>query len=103
MPHSLSFPPSQAGTMNEAFRLCIIVVWFGKWPEWVDLFFRSCAANKSIDFLVFTDCELRESMVSENIRIERLELPKLFERLAAAVHLPQIVSHGAYKLCDFKP
>jgi len=88
--------------MSQKFKLCIIHVWFGKWPEWVDLFFRSCAANKSIDFLIFTDSELRESMVSENIHIERVKLSDLLERLSVAVNLPQIVSHSAYKMCDFK-
>jgi hypothetical protein len=89
--------------MSKRFKLCIIVVWFGKWPEWADLFFRSCATNKSIDFLVFTDCELRDSMLSENIQVERLELSKLFERFSVAIRLPQVIYHKPYKLCDFKP
>lgn len=88
---------------DKEFKLCLIVVWFGRWPEWIDLFFRSCAANKNIDFLVFTDCELRDSMVSNNIRVKKIELSAMFVKLTCAAQIGEVHHTKAYKLCDFMP
>lgn len=30
--------------------------YFGKWPEWMDLYIESCKYNSTIDWLFFTDC-----------------------------------------------
>lgn len=37
-------------------KIAMIVPYFGKWPEWMDLYLYSCSKNPQVDFLFFTDC-----------------------------------------------
>jgi hypothetical protein len=38
-------------------KIAIIIPYFGKWPEWIELYFYSCSKNECIDWYFFTDCE----------------------------------------------
>ena len=48
-------------------RILLIVDYFGRWPEWIDLFLLSCAHNASIDWLIHTDCPL-PAVQPDNVR-----------------------------------
>ena len=37
-------------------KIAQIIPYFGKWPEWIDLYFYSCGQNPMIDFIFYTDC-----------------------------------------------
>ena len=39
-------------------KIAIIGVYFGKFPEYFDLWLESCKKNAKIDFFVFTDQEI---------------------------------------------
>jgi hypothetical protein len=39
-------------------RVLLIIDYFGRWPDWIDVFLRSCAHNPSIDWRIHTDCPL---------------------------------------------
>ena len=41
--------------MSQRAKIAIIGVYFGKFPEWIDLFFKSCEYNHAVDFYFFTD------------------------------------------------
>ena len=32
-------------------KIAMIVPYFGKWPEWMDLYLYSCSKNPQVDFL----------------------------------------------------
>ena len=38
--------------------ICVVVVYFGKWPSWFPAFLCSCKNNVTINWIVFTDCGL---------------------------------------------
>jgi hypothetical protein len=42
-------------------KIIIIIAYFGKWPEWINLYLESCKYNKFIDWLIITDCEEPEN------------------------------------------
>lgn len=88
---------------DSSFKLGIIIAWFGKWPEWIDIFFRSCSKNVSIDFFVFTDCGDLPSMSSKNIKYNNISLADFIRLQLNTADVTGKIELGAYKLCDFKP
>ncbi|MES2979246.1 MAG: DUF6625 family protein [Pseudomonadota bacterium] len=86
-----------------AFKLCIVVVWFGRWPAWINLFLRSCVANRRVHFIIFTDCDYLAAMNAPNIQYERLSLQEFAAKILGSVGLTARQDLKAYKLCDFMP
>lgn len=81
-------------------KVCLIACWFGKLPNYFDLWELSCSKNENIDFLLFTDQKIvdcKKNIIVKNI--EFTELKKLFEtKLETSICLEK-----AYKICDFRP
>lgn len=40
------------------YKVAQIIPYFGKWPEWIELYFYSCGKNPMVDFIFYTDCPL---------------------------------------------
>lgn len=80
--------------------ICFVIPYFGCWPEWIDLFFTSCAYNPSIQWIFITDCEPR-SGVSQNVRFETMTWSDCMRLLRDKCG----VSRGPttpYKICDYR-
>lgn len=61
-------------------KYVIIQPYFGKFPEWIDLFFYSCGKNNNVDFVFFTDCELsQEQLTYSNIKFVKTTFEKYCE------------------------
>lgn len=43
---------------NSNYKVAQIIPYFGKWPEWIELYFYSCGRNSMVDFIFYTDCPL---------------------------------------------
>ena len=82
-------------------RICLICPYFGKFPNYIDLTFRSCKSNPTIDWLLFTDCS-NYSFLPDNVKIIRTSFDDFRKRIQAAFDFP-IALNKPYKLCDFKP
>ena len=62
-------------------NIVLIVPYFGKLPEWITLFFKSCEyLDGKIDFLFFTDDEnkiannlMRKVKIKENIKDNKIK------------------------------
>src|SRR2546423_15427548 len=39
-----------------ALPLIMLIPYFGRWPEWIELFVESCKWNPDVRWRVFTDC-----------------------------------------------
>ena len=81
--------------------ICLVNVFFGKFPWYFNFFLKSCGTNPTVDFLIFTDQEKPESSPS-NVRFIPFSLEK-FNNLASEKLNLEIEIKCAYKLCDFKP
>lgn len=81
--------------------IAILIPWFGPWPEWIDFFVESCRANRTIDWILFSDSEPPANR-APNVRHVRTRFADycalLSDRLG--VKLP---SEAPYKLCDIRP
>lgn len=81
--------------------IAFIVPYFGALPNYFAIWLQSCAQNPSIDFFVFTDQIVTDS-VPNNVRIVPMVFAEAKELLQAQFEFPIGLSKP-YKLCDYKP
>jgi hypothetical protein len=82
-------------------KIAIIIPYFGKWPEWINLFLYSCGQNWSVDFIIFTDCDVT---LYKPVNVHFYSVS--FEEYCTYVgKLLNIDFHPkqSYKLCDLRP
>lgn len=82
-------------------RCCFIIPYFGKFPNYFNLFLKSCGYNLDYDWLVITNDHTEYSYPS-NFRIEYMEyadVTALFQKKLGM----DISMSKPYKLCDLKP
>lgn len=84
--------------MND-LKICIISIYFGKLPDWINIWFSSASYNKTIDFLFVTDQDIRYKY--NNIKIINMSFDK-FRKLATEKLNQKIKLNTPYKLCDYK-
>ena len=78
-----------------------MIPYFGKFPEWSDLFFETLKANATIDFYFFTDCDI-EKYQSENIKYQKISFEDYVALVNKKSHI-QFNPKNAYKICDLRP
>lgn len=83
-------------------KQCVLILsYFGKFNNYFPLFLRSCGANPSYDFLIFTD-STESYQYPSNVHVVPMTLEefkaKAKEKIGFDVCIPR-----PYKLCDFKP
>ena len=82
-------------------RIAVIIPYFGKWPEWIELYFYSCSKNPMIDWFFFTDCVLPENKYP-NIHFQRCTFVEYCDNVSNTLCITFKPSN-AYKLCDLRP
>ena len=89
------------------YKIAIIIPYFGKFPEWIDLFLYSCSLNKkiadniAIDWFIFTDCELPRKIYNNTIFIQ-MSFKEYCQHVMSCLHI-DFSPKTAYKFCDLKP
>jgi hypothetical protein len=85
-------------------KLAVIIVYFGKFPNYIDFFMKSASYNKEADFFIFTDANFSLYKSYSNIIFKHFTLEN-FNALAnrRIVIGATINVNNGYKLCDFKP
>lgn len=82
-------------------KCCFIIPYFGKLPNYFQLFLNSCATNKNYDWLLLTDDSSNYIYPTNVTRVLTSfeNIVQLFsQKLGMQVALPK-----PYKLCDYKP
>ncbi len=81
--------------------LIVLIPYFGRWPEWIELFVESCKWNPSVRWRFYTDCGEPENR-ADNVDYVHLSFDDykalVRERLGVAFDPP-----APYKLCDLRP
>jgi len=81
--------------------IIIFIPYFGKWPEWIELFFHSLELNSSVDFHFFTDCD-NSVFSSPNLFFHDMSfesyVAKAEEKIGVSINIL-----NAYKICDLRP
>lgn len=82
-------------------KICLINIYFGKLPNYFELWLNSCKYNSTIDFIVFTDDKTKYDC-PENVRIIYTSLKEIKEKIQKKFDF-EISLEYTYKLCDYKP
>lgn len=80
---------------------CFVIPYFGKFPNYLPLFLRSCQYNPSFNWLIISDCVIN-CEIPDNIKVLHISFKELVDRIASLFPFP-ISLRSPYKLCDFKP
>jgi len=82
-------------------RIAIIIPYFGRWPEWIELYFHSCERNNFIDWYFFTDCAIPTNYGS-NLHFVNTTFDAYCHNVSAVLGI-NFTPNSPYKLCGLKP
>jgi len=81
--------------------IVLVNCYFGDFPWYFTFFIKSCEANPTVNFIIFSDSKY-DSYLPDNVKIMPFNLMD-FNLLASKKLGFEIAVKKAYKLCDFKP
>jgi hypothetical protein len=81
--------------------LIMLMPYFGRWPEWIDLFIESCKWNPDVRWRFYTDCGEPENK-ADNVEYVHLGFADYKALVRERLRVPFDPS-DPYKLCDLKP
>lgn len=82
-------------------KSAIVVPYFGKWPEWFELYLHSAANNPDLDIIFFSDIPLPANAPS-NIQYHYTTFKEYCGRVSEKLGI-DFHPDNPYKLCDLKP
>lgn len=82
-------------------KIVLIIPYFGKLPEYIDIWLDSVKYNPTIDFLIPTDAEWKTAL-PENVKLLSMTWSQAVEKIKSLCG-HAIVLHEPYKLCDYRP
>lgn len=82
-------------------KCCFIIPYFGKFPNYFQLFLNSCKYNSDFNWLIFSDNEINYN-IPKNVRIVKMTFDSFKDRIQSCFDF-EIVLPTPYKLCDYKP
>lgn len=80
--------------------ICLVIPYFGKFPDYFSLWLKSVRENPSIDFLLLTDNEVNDFPQNVNIVYKKFDDLQVF--IQNKFDFP-IVLKEPYELCKYKP
>ena len=83
--------------------IVLVVPYFGQFPNYFDLFLKSCEYNSGIDWLIISDNDCRQYNLPSNVKVKNSSLNQLEELINSKEKLSNIKLNYAYKLCDYRP
>lgn len=83
------------------YKIAQIIPYFGKWPEWIELYMYSCGRNRMIDFIFYTDCPLPKHQYVNTI-FRQCSFDDYKRLVSGRLGIDYRIA-SAYKLTDLKP
>ncbi|MCH3997038.1 MAG: hypothetical protein LKE67_05625 [Lactobacillus amylovorus] len=86
---------------NREKEICMLIPYFGKFPEWFNLYLYSCSKVKNIDFYFFTDCKIPSKIYSNTkfIKMSYFDYCSLVSKKLNVKFFPA----SPYSLCNIRP
>ena len=82
-------------------KCCFIIPYFGKLPNYFQLFLKSCEYNPTFNWIVFTD-DKTDFHYPDNVKRVEISFQELRDLVQSKFDFP-ISLERPYKLCDYKP
>lgn len=80
-------------------KIVVIGVYFGKLPNYCNLWLKSCECNPTIDFIIFNDEEIAD--LPANVKRYAMTLDEIQKRATSILGFEACLSRP-YKCCDYK-
>lgn len=80
--------------------ICLVIPYFGKFPNYFNLWLESVRKNPTINFLIITDIEDYYDY-PENVKIKKMTFTELQRKIKELYEFKAVVN-TPYKLCDYK-
>jgi hypothetical protein len=80
--------------------ICLIMPYFGKWPDYFPFYLDSCRRNPDIDFLFFTDCGVPANLPA-NVTMIANSLDDVRSLASHKLSINACIDRP-FKLCEFK-
>lgn len=88
--------------MRKKNKRCVLILpYFGQFNNYFPFFLKSCGANPTYTWMIFTDNEFKYAC-PENVHVIKTTLDEI-RKIANEKFGFKIVLESAYKLCDYKP
>lgn len=81
--------------------ICLVVLYFGKLPNYFELWLESCKYNETINFLLFTD-DKTEYDYPDNVTVIYTSFENIKSQIQSKFDF-KISLERPYKLCDYRP
>lgn len=78
-----------------------LIPYFGKWPDWFELFLLSCEFNPTVNWIFYTDCPIPDKTLP-NVKFIQTSFEN-YKRMVSDKLDIKFNPISAYKLCDLKP
>jgi len=79
----------------------ILIDYFGAWPGWFPVFLASCRANRTIDWIIKTDCEVPADP-PPNVKFVQMAFGDYVAHVSRGLGIDFNPAY-AYKICDVRP
>lgn len=84
-------------------KVVFIIPYFGKFPNYFQLWIMSAAANPEFDFIIYTDANIEKYEDRyENIIFKKISFREFSNTLKSVFEFKAVLD-SPYKLCDYKP
>lgn len=83
------------------YKICFLIPYFGKLPNYTKLFLKSCDYNPTYDFIFFSDLSFPEP-IPPNVIIFKISLQDFSNLILNNTGLQPTINFG-WKICDFRP
>lgn len=88
--------------MRKKNKRCVLILpYFGQFNNYFPLFLKSCEANPTYTWMIFTDNEFKYAC-PENVHVIKTTLDEI-RKIANEKFGFKIVLESAYNLCDYNP
>lgn len=84
-------------------KKCLIILWYGKFPNYFHLFLKSCSWNPSWNWLIFTDQKTNTLNIPKNVSFINTTFKELTKLINKRLGIELSLKIQPYKLCDLKP
>lgn len=81
--------------------IVILIDYFGRWPKWFPVFLASCAFNKTVNWIIRTDCEIPEDS-PKNVTFISMSYDDYVAMVSQRLRI-NFKPVGSYKICDVRP
>ena len=81
--------------------IVILIDYFGRWPKWFPVFLASCSYNKTVNWIIRTDCEIPED-APKNVTFISVSYDDYVAMVSQRLHI-NFNPVGNYKICDLRP